>query len=342
MKTFTKLINAAIMAELTDIGILVPMRVFSCRKPDMAGATTSRGEWTDKAAEDGELVIIGDVITEWQRLAPELKTIVFGASIHHCQELAREFNEAGIPAAVFCAHTEDDARNQILQDFSTGAVKVLVSVEALAKGFDVPDVGCVCDCRPLRKSLSTAIQMWGRGLRSCPEAGKTECLLLDFSGNIIRFADDFSEIFFNGLASLDDGEKLDKAVRKDEPREPKSCPKCGYSPMGRKCIGCGFEPAPASMVAHLPGEMSEVVMCGKKMLATDIANLFNQVATYEKRHGRPETLECRVAHRFRDIAGAWPPKGSKAETAMNVEPTAATVSKIKSLRIAYVRGRARC
>ena len=30
------------------------------------------------------------------------------------------------------------------------------------------------DCRPLRKSLSTAIQMWGRGLRCSPETGKND------------------------------------------------------------------------------------------------------------------------------------------------------------------------
>ena len=76
----------------------------------------------------------------------------------------------------------------------------------------------MCDCRPLRKSLSTAIQMWGRGLRSSPETGKTDCILLDFSGNIIRFADDYADIFYNGLNHLDAGEKLDKAVRKDDER----------------------------------------------------------------------------------------------------------------------------
>jgi len=39
-KVFTNLVNAATMAELTDLEILVPMRVFSCRKPDMAGAAS--------------------------------------------------------------------------------------------------------------------------------------------------------------------------------------------------------------------------------------------------------------------------------------------------------------
>ena len=82
---------------------------------------------------------------------------------------------------MFCADTTKAEREAILKEYRKpdSAIRVLISVEALAKGFDVPDVGCVVDCRPLRKSLSTAIQMWGRGLRSSPETGKTDCILLD-------------------------------------------------------------------------------------------------------------------------------------------------------------------
>jgi DNA repair protein RadD len=101
---------------------------------------------------------------------------------------------------------------------------VLISVEALAKGFDVPDVGCICDARPLRKSLSTAIQMWGRGLRSSPDTGKKDCYLLDFSGNIVRFLKTSTTCTSTGWTSLDDGEKLDKKIRKDEEFEKKGCP----------------------------------------------------------------------------------------------------------------------
>lgn len=137
------------------------------------------------------------------------------------------------------------------------SIRVLISVEALAKGFDVQDVGCVVDCRPLRKSLSTAIQMWGRGLRSSPETGKTDCILLDHSGNITRFAEDFTNIFFNGLASLDMGEALDKQVRQDgkEERERTGCPSCGYKPFRQRCMSCGFEIVAQSLVTHEAGEM---------------------------------------------------------------------------------------
>jgi superfamily II DNA or RNA helicase len=180
-KLFSNLINATTMHDLTQSGVLVPMRVFACKRANMAGASTAGGEWTDSAAEERGMEIIGDVVSEWVKFGENRKTIVFGATIKHCEELARQFVDAGVMAAVFTSETTAAERELLLKEYSKtdSSLRVLISVEALAKGFDVPDVGCVVDCRPLRKSLSTAIQMWGRGLRSSPDTGKKDCLLLD-------------------------------------------------------------------------------------------------------------------------------------------------------------------
>ena len=196
-RIFTNLVCASSMHALTESGVLVPMRVMSCTRVDMRGAATAGGEWTDQAAAQRGMEIIGDVVAEWRRYAGNRKTIVFGATIAHCEEMARQFNNAGVMAACFTSDTKEHEREQLLTEYRKpdSALRVLLSVNALAKGFDVPDVECVCDVRPLRKSLSEAIQMWGRGLRSSPKTGKTDCLLLDFSGNIIRMADDYSEIY---------------------------------------------------------------------------------------------------------------------------------------------------
>lgn len=180
-KIFTNLINATTMHDLTQSGVLVPMRVLSCKRADMSGAATSGGEWTDAAAEERGMQIVGDVVKEWIAHGEGRKTIVFGATINHCKELARQFIEAGVMAAVFTSETTAPERELLIKEYSKqdSSLRVLISVEALAKGFDVPDVGCVVDCRPLRKSLSTAIQMWGRGLRSSPDTGKKDCIARD-------------------------------------------------------------------------------------------------------------------------------------------------------------------
>ena len=340
-RIFTNLVNAATMHDLTESGVLVPMRIYSCRRPDMKGAATEGGEWTDRAAEERELVLVGDVVSEWVKLARGVKTLVFGATIAHCEELARQFNKAGIHAALFTSRTTDDERQALLEDYRRpdSYTRVLVSVEALAKGFDVPDVGCVVDARPLRKSLSTAIQMWGRGLRSSPESGKTECLLLDFSGNIIRFADDFSRIYFDGLEKLDDGERLDKEIRQDDEKEPRHCPKCAYTPMGRRCIGCGYEPQRVSLVEHQPGKMREVVLNGK-LYAKDRTNLYGQIVAFVKTTSSPEKQKGHAAHLFREFTGNWPPREFSPATTPHIEPNENTLGKIKSLQIRFRHRRA--
>jgi hypothetical protein len=51
----------------------------------MTGAKTAVGSWTDKAAEERGLEIVGDVVTEWIKFAENRKTIIFGATIKHCR-----------------------------------------------------------------------------------------------------------------------------------------------------------------------------------------------------------------------------------------------------------------
>jgi superfamily II DNA or RNA helicase len=644
-KLYTNLVCAATMHDLTESGVLVPMRVMSCTQVDMRGAATIGGEWSDAAAGERGMDIVGDVVGEWLRFAEGKKTIVFGSTIAHCEELCKRFNEAHVMASVFCATTSDTERKQILDEYRKpdSMIRVLISVSALAKGFDciaegsevlthrglvaiekvlhndklwdghefvshggiiykgerdvitysgltatedhlvktstgwvsfgecarlgipivctasgqrhiredegrftngnnkenherciseselpmravrisdttagevvadrsrvqemlhakrrsimdsckgkkhegalrrliaqgvqrlrsawntvqvrvsatlcgldhveyaaagqgqeypigserqqrslragkpslghqesklrkyaarwlggknsqiqdrssrnsllgqnteefdihgdefgrdsqpIPktfgqtkrrvwdvlnagprnsftcegflvhnctDVECVCDVRPLRKSLSEAIQMWGRGLRSSP--GKSECLLLDFSGNIIRFREDFEDVYFNGLGSLNDGEKLDKTVRKDdEKEESKGCPVCGSKPFVRRCMSCGFEIAKPSAIEALPGEMREV-MIGKKKAANNHEHLWKMACTYARAYSKPEKQRGRASHIFRDIVGDWPPRSFAFDSTANVEISSAVLGKIRSKQIAFAKAK---
>lgn len=341
-QTFTNLVVAATMAELVDAKVLVPMKVFSCVRPDMAGAETANGEWTDKAAEKRELEIVGDVVSEWSRYAYGRKTIVFGPTIVYCEELVRKFNDAGILAAVFSSRTTPAERKALLDEYTKpdGDLQVLVSVEALAKGFDVPAVSCVCDCRPLRKSLSTAIQMWGRGLRSSESTGKEDCILLDFSGNILRFGAEFEDFYHNGIKSLDDGERLDKKVRKEpEEREAKACPECGHSPFHGRCMSCGHEVQKASGIIQIAGVMHEIHI-GKGKTGMSAANLWAEVCTYARKYSAPEKQKWRAKNLFRAIAGKEPPASFDLRTAPTVEISREVSGKIRQINVAYANRRA--
>ena len=341
-RLFSNLVNATTMAELTESGVLVPMRVLTCTRIDMKGAPTAGGEWTERGAGERGMKIIGDVVQEWIRYAENRKTIVFGATIDHCESMCRAFNDAGVMAALFTSKTTDNERAALLREYQRpdSMIRVLVSVEALAKGFDVPDVSCVCDARPLQKSLSTAIQMWGRGLRASPATGKTDLILLDFSGNIVRFAADFEAVYHDGLASLDTGEKLDREVRKDvEPGEGKGCPKCQYRPFLKRCMACGFEIVPENLVVHESGKMVEFKV-GKAKVG-DRASVWAQCVTLMRHErGNPASAPGRAAHLYKSITGSYPRNLPSYNAVADVAVTRGVRNKHTANKIAWRAGHA--
>lgn len=336
-KIYSNLINSTTMHELTESGILVPMRIFSCHQMDMRDAEIKGGEWTDKAAGERALEIKGDVVSDWAKYAADRKTIGFFPDIATAEQYTDSFNAAGFSAKCFTSMTDDNERAEILAEYkkADSQIRLLLSVECLCKGFDVPDIGAGIDARPFRKSLSSVIQMWGRVLRSHP--GKENAFLLDFSGNIVRFLDDYTEIFYEGLAELDNGEKLDKTIRRDEEKEPSKCPKCGVSPCGKKCLSCGYErPTKQSTVAVSGGTMTEIVLNGKK-LADDSRHLYEQICTHTRMTGNPSTAKQRAFYLYRDMSGKQPPNKWNFDAVPNTPITRNVANKIKSLRVAWAK-----
>lgn len=336
-RLFTNLVNAATMHELVQSGVLVPFRAFVGKAPDMRGATVNnKGEWTESSVEERGAKIIGDVVSSWAELAEGRKTICFASSIKHCEEICHQFNQAGIQAAMFTSKTRDAERIKLRREFDKpdSLIRVLVSVEALAKGFDVPDVGCVIDCRPLRKSLSTYIQMIGRGARSHP--GKLDYILLDHSGNLERFQDDFVDFYFDGVDTLNDGEILDSKIRgkEDEGGEEipplMKCPSCGFTPFYKRCMSCGHQAAVKPTVEHAPGVMTEFTLSRKGTELYNNERLYRELRAYAMKHSPPdpERQRKRAGMLFKKTTGFWPPQSLES---MQIPPGTAYTKDIYNL-----------
>lgn len=179
--------------------------------------------------------------------------------------------------------------------------------------------------------------MWGRGLRSSPSTGKVDCLLLDFSGNIVRFADDFADIYYNGLSALDAGDKLDKVVRTadDEEKEGKACPKCGYQPCGKRCVSCGYERVAQNLIAHEAGEMFEFKV-GKATIG-DKMDVWSQAVTLCRGTGNPDTAPGRAAHLYKSITGVFPRGMPSFHDTPNVVVSRAVMNKQRANNIRFVK-----
>ena len=252
-KVFSRVVNVVTTDQLlNDINpntgrpYLAPLKVYVGREIDMTGAPTSKdGEWRDTEVERRGSVVVGDAVSEWHRRVMEnfgqpVKTLVRSSTIAHGEEICRAFQAAGFDFRQVTAYTPDAQAKQLIEDFSVGRFLGLVSVDRCNKGFDVPDILCLSDQRPLRKSLASEIQFIGRGMRAAE--GKDFVLLLDHTGNYIGFLDDIQDFFAEGCNELDEGKRRSVTRREGQERPDVLC-SCGYVlPPGTKvCLSCGRE-----------------------------------------------------------------------------------------------------
>jgi len=124
--------------------------------------------------------------------------LIFTSSVKHCQHVAEAIRGySGQECAIVTGETSPGERAEILDRFKGKTVpadlfgtpkpplKFLCNVNVLTTGFDAVNTDCVVLLRPTN-SPGLLIQMVGRGTRLSPDTGKTDCLVLDYGGNIMR------------------------------------------------------------------------------------------------------------------------------------------------------------
>ncbi|MCD2503203.1 DEAD/DEAH box helicase family protein [Clostridium sp. NSJ-145] len=113
------------------------------------------------------------------------KTIVFAINQNHCRALCEEFKSAGIS----CDYVISDkvgAQNTI-REFKDNKFEVLINVQILTEGSDIPDVQTVFLTRQTN-SDSLLMQMIGRGLRGPAAGGTSEVNIIDFHDTWDKFS----------------------------------------------------------------------------------------------------------------------------------------------------------
>lgn len=152
--------------------------------------------------------------------ADRKKWIAFTPTVRNAEALVRELQARDIATAMVCGETPKREREQLIADFRAGRLRCLVTVLALATGFDVPDVDCILWLRPTISPV-LYVQGAGRGLRPAP--GKTDCLWLDFTDTTER------------LGPVDTIRGRKRAKRREEQMAPFAI-----------CDACGAQVRPAS------------------------------------------------------------------------------------------------
>lgn len=232
---FDDLILGPTIPELVEQGYLSPHRVFAAPKPvSLDGLKTRAGDFAkDELSERmKEYVIKGDTIEHWRKHANGVPSVAFCCDILHAEAVVERFNDSGIKAGIITGEMKNDDRDQVINDLSSGRIQVLVSVDVVSEGFDLPIIGCAILLRPT-KSEGLYMQQVGRILR--PQKNKV-AIVLDHvnSTRDHGFVDDVRNWSLNA-----------KRKSKRENQQAPSvtvCEKCfaTYRPQ-RICPCCGFE-----------------------------------------------------------------------------------------------------
>ena len=337
---YDELINVTTTNKLIADGFLAPYRIFAPSAPDMTGVKVVGGEWEEKETSKRAMKIVGDCVAEYIKHANGRKFICRGVDVEHVEELHRQFMEAGIMCGTYTYKDKDEDRKEFIREFRKhdSLYRGIITVSAATKGFDVPDIGCVIDARPLRKSLSEVIQFFGRGARISPETGKTDFIVLDHSGNLERFWDEIMEFFEHGCLELNDGRKPETKDKPNPDQEPTmmKCPTCHHLHAAMPfCPQCGYEYKRVSKsVQHEAGTLSEMLATGDKK--TIAKKLWPQIVHWaQSKTTDTKTAEKKALAMFKNITGEWPTQGFSSTIPITPQPD--VLNKIKSLQIAFAK-----
>jgi len=289
------LVVATTTAQLIEEGYLCDYVAYAPSQPDLTGIRRSGGDYSAPDLEERMNSLTGDIVAHYVAHGNDGKALYFTPTVAYAQSLAAEFVAQGIDADHVSGYDTDERRQDRMEKYRDGRIKVMVNCEVLTKGFDQPDIMVGGLARPTR-SLSLHIQMCGRFLRMFE--GKDKALILDHAGNIERlgFPDDPLP------TTLDMGEPNTNSDTRDQDDPlPWNCPKChSLVPHGtRICPTCGHTAIAPSGVTVEAGVLMKIERTGhsQKQAVHAMLNCIRHDMKYK---------EGWVAAQYKEIFGNWP------------------------------------
>jgi len=261
---FDQLVLGPIVADLVFTGHLSPARIYAPPVvADLTDVRTRAGDYANDqaAAAMDRPTVTGDAISHYQRLAAGQQAIAFCCNVKHAVSVCDAFKTAGIGAELLLGNTSD--REQVVADFASHRNRVLVTVDVVSEGFDVPAASCAILLRPTQ-SLGLYLQQVGRVLRPAP--GKDAAVILDHVGNVTRhgFPDDPRDW------SLDDRMRRSKGTPSPSVR---TCEQCfaAFKPQPQ-CPVCGHQclPIKSRVIRQMAGELEELKRTERHARRTEV------------------------------------------------------------------------
>ena len=114
------------------------------------------------------------------------RVLVFVATQHASEHVADKLRQGGVPAAALHGELSAGRRAQVLADFGTGALQVLVATDLAARGIDLPQLGVVLN-HDLPRSTVDHVHRIGRAGRAGAAGLAISFVLADAPGSEAHF-----------------------------------------------------------------------------------------------------------------------------------------------------------
>lgn len=155
--------------ELIDEGYLCDYRPIAGRNTvDLSSVPLSaNGDYNQKklrAATLASKTIVGDVVGHYLKFAGGKLGITFCVSVEEATELQRAYTKADVRAEIITGETPTHVRAKLMRKFRERDILVLLSIDVLGEGVDVPAVEVVSMARATA-SFQVYAQQTGRGSR---------------------------------------------------------------------------------------------------------------------------------------------------------------------------------
>ena len=243
--TYGEIVMGPTITQLIKAGYLCDYELFAPPSAlDMSGVKTKMGDYSTSESEAmvDKPTITGDAVKHYLTYAMGKRCVVMAVSIKHGEHVAEQYRAAGIPAAMIEGGMTGAEREKLLLEFAAGRILVLVGIQLLIEGLDIPAIEAIQWLRPTQ-SLIVWMQGNGRGFR--PHADKGKLLIFDHVGNWHRHGlpDDDREWSLEGRTAKQrrkDAEEAELTIQ--QCKAPcfavfragvDHCPKCGR-PVERK------------------------------------------------------------------------------------------------------------
>ena len=192
-RIFERVLYCCQVSDLLAKGYLAPLSYYDLTaiNLEMVKTNSTGTDYDEKSLKEeykrcgfyDKLTITTLRVLKPKNSIPRKGVLVFTRFIEEADNLVEKLKLKGIKAAIVTGETPKSEREDILDKFKNGIIKVVSNVGTLTTGFDYPELDTVILGRPT-KSLSLYYQCVGRAIRPCE--GK-DAWIIDLCGTYRRF-----------------------------------------------------------------------------------------------------------------------------------------------------------